>query len=1211
MIVLIKFSNIYIAAKRRLPAISACLVALLLITLPSCKEAARVFSSDVISSVTSNPPGYFFPEATAIIPAGGAIPVNTSAVITFNLPINLPNPCNSITITSNLPVPATLAEGADYTLALGGGSKVVTITFSGAFNPIPNGATITITVIPNIVAASGGITDDPNGITVQSTLSGSFTVGTAWDSTAPDIVPGTNYPTTPPVTVYLTDATRMAQATPQEIHVQFNENIDPTSITTSTVYLTQPGPVNVPATISYIAATRYAILTPAVNLDPSTTYTVHLREDIRDLAGNTLGPGTGDFTTWTFATTASLAELDITPGVAPVLSDLHVDSVGTADGTISWITNEPSYHTLHYGRNSAAGSAVGPSVTASTFETEALLALSTNARYWFNIDFTDIEGLAGTNTGNYQFNTESSDGADYIDMAAGNQNNPRTIPYHPTGGGATGCYLFWNDSDVPTTYTHIYGQLYDSTFTLPALWGAARKGIFTEPGEAYTYASAAEDGAGGVIVLAQRTNGGHIYAKRIATGGGFYWGHTAAGTGLDVRSAPTAALSSMSAVPVSGTLQTIRAWGTMTRDIPANPVYDFTATIDFMTPIQSGADFILGTTGPNNGTTVIESSNFRHVIGQNTLRVSAGQQYMIADASVATASENAQDHDGDFTYPPYTYTSGGTHAYSTHSFSLPAWLGNLDSIRKDGTWDFGYLSGAPVARNFGWLVPCYPHGVFEYSDFYDFTVNWSINITSADTFTVYNLLASGTAEAPPAHPLYDDNADYLVVPAVADGDIVVNLTNTTGPPDPYLAVVDASTFAVRTRALDMDADIMVNDDEYAIIRLTYPGSGTTNIIDTGIAGASAAAHLQDPANSFAAVQPGDVVYNLMNGLYAVVTARAANDLTLSRDISFALWDHYVVIRQRGVLFTWEENGSVWGRITGVDNGASPGPEPDAVRAPWAIDTGTHPHLVPDGNGNAILVYEFSAWSINAVLLDGFGTILNTVDIDTASGGLDETIIDVKSDDAGGVVILYKLSDGTLRAQRIDGPTWTRQWSDGGYTLHDATVTTVDEVMAYDPLVPNDISVAATVISAGNYDIWARRMGTTSWGPFNYTGTSAARQEKPQIYLGATTTIILWDDYRFFNQSYINTGYGIFGLKVNTATGTAASAAAPLWRANSGGTDDFNGVSVIMNHFNEYPGIPLVVPYNNGADSVLVWADYREGPGADLKYIDLDAFVPAP
>ena len=66
----------------------------------------------------------------------------------------------------------------------------------------------------------------------------------------------------------------------------------------------------------------------------------------------------------------------------------------------------------------------------------------------------------------------------------------------------------------------------------------------------------------------------------------------------------------------------------------------------------------------------------------------------------------------------------------------------------------------------------------------------------------------------------------------------------------------------------------------------------------------------------------------------------------------------------------------------------------------------------------------------------------------------------------------------------------------------------------------------------------------------------------------------------------------------------------MWKANTTGVDDWNGVSIMLNYANSYWSGPKIIPYNNGSQAVLVWEDFRNsGQGSDLVFMDLDTFVP--
>lgn len=125
------------------------------------------------------------------------------------------------------------------------------------------------------------------------------------DTTAPAVLN-----VTPP-----SSATGVAIAT--TVNAMFSESIDPASVTASTFVLRDQHGAVVPATISYEAGTRTAILSTTAGLLAQTAYTAVLSGGaggIMDLAGNALA---SDFS-WSFTTGTPVAPPDDGPG-GPIL----------------------------------------------------------------------------------------------------------------------------------------------------------------------------------------------------------------------------------------------------------------------------------------------------------------------------------------------------------------------------------------------------------------------------------------------------------------------------------------------------------------------------------------------------------------------------------------------------------------------------------------------------------------------------------------------------------------------------------------------------------------------------------------------------------------------------------------------------------------------------------------------------------------------------
>lgn len=85
------------------------------------------------------------------------------------------------------------------------------------------------------------------------------------------------------------------------ITATFSEQMLPSTISPVTFLLTGPGGIAVPGVVRYDVQSNMAIFTPSIALAPGTTYTVTIRSDVRDLAGN---PMVAD-KVWTFTTPAA------------------------------------------------------------------------------------------------------------------------------------------------------------------------------------------------------------------------------------------------------------------------------------------------------------------------------------------------------------------------------------------------------------------------------------------------------------------------------------------------------------------------------------------------------------------------------------------------------------------------------------------------------------------------------------------------------------------------------------------------------------------------------------------------------------------------------------------------------------------------------------------------------------------------------------------
>lgn len=469
--------------------------------------------------------------------------------------------------------------------------------------------------------------------------------------------------------------------------------------------------------------------------------------------------------------------------------------------------------------------------------------------------------------------------------------------------------------------------------------------------------------------------------------------------------------------------------------------------------------------------------------------------------------------------------------------------------------------------------------------FYEIELDGNLNANDNDTITLYDYKdITQTSDIPPANPLYDDSANFIAS-GVVNNDIALNITTKS------LANVTTATYTPTTRALDLNANIFTDGDVYSIMNFNITNTNSSHIITFGTATSYTVNHLIDSTNGFGTVQIGDVAVNLTDNTYAMITTVAANNLTLTRDIFDNGNERYLIYRHRGVLYVWQAAGPlVRGRILNIESGAAP----VDLRPPWNIANGSNPIAIPDGMGNALVVYNNTAVPSQVVVrkLNGVGNdVWGPVEIDT-DNALAETIHIVQSDNAGGVIVLYSIGGG-LRVQRID-TNGARQWTNNGQAIgNPAAITHVD--MAY---VGGDNVIVVANISG---DIWACRVGTPPPNWAGYISNPTGTQQNPKIFLNGADTIITWEDDRFKSSA----GWGIFGIKINASTGVRD----PGWYAASNNAD-LNGVAFVLNNYNEYWPNILLVPINNGSEALLFWEDYRTPfQGQNIFYKEITSFLP--
>ena len=181
------------------------------------------------------------------------------------------------------------------------------------------------------------------------------------------------------------------------VSVTFNEAMDPASITTTTVTLTQ-GSTAVPATVTYSGAT--AILTPTAPLAENTAYTVTVTAKVRGADGEYMARAkTWDFTTGTVPTVVSTAPAGGASGVPLTAAVTATFSMAMDPASISATT-----FTLRNGLIPVLGTVT---VTGATAKFVPSAQLATNTTYTASITTGAVnqEGIALAATYTWTFTT--------------------------------------------------------------------------------------------------------------------------------------------------------------------------------------------------------------------------------------------------------------------------------------------------------------------------------------------------------------------------------------------------------------------------------------------------------------------------------------------------------------------------------------------------------------------------------------------------------------------------------------------------------------------------------------------------------------------------------------------------------------------------------------------------------------------------------------
>ena len=390
------------------------------------------------------------PTVSARSPVPGAtdVSIGTTVTVTFDKAMDTAT-INTGTITLSPAVSATVSYDA--------ASRTATLTPNSV---LANATVYTVTVV-------GGATG------VKDASDNPLAADDVWSFTtqAPD--------TTPPTVVAVSPsggATGVSLST--AVKVTFSEAMNPATITSGTIILSNSVGVLVPSTVAYYGSTNTAILTPNSPLALSTLYTVVVANGaagVKDVAGNALT----DVFTASFTTTDqagyTIWPASATPGTLEA-ADGNAIEVGVKfrSDINGYVTGVRFYKGgtanggTHIGNLWAATG--GPALATGTFTSET-------ASGWQEVDFaTPVAISANTSYIASYFAPMGMYSADGGYFASSGVDSP---PLHALANGVdggNGVYSYSPSSSFPTSSFNSANYWVDVVFQLPVLTLTADSG---------------------------------------------------------------------------------------------------------------------------------------------------------------------------------------------------------------------------------------------------------------------------------------------------------------------------------------------------------------------------------------------------------------------------------------------------------------------------------------------------------------------------------------------------------------------------------------------------------------------------------------------------------------------------------------------------------------------------------------------------------------
>jgi hypothetical protein len=879
------------------------------------------------------------PDLLNAYPANGdtSIPVDTSIVLIFSEPVDL---------ATIVPANVTISGGVTYSASSSSDGRVVILTItSGNLSPL---------TLYTIDVGTGVLDQDTPQRNLITNYSITFT--TSADTSTfehPRVIAASRYPSNGASNVSINQSF---------VDVTFTKQVNPATVVENTSFDITPGLATGVSTTD----NQTFRLQLSTSLAYNTLYTITLTAAITDSLSNPLVLDGNH--TWTFTTEPAPATGTLT------ISNAWVMNITDTQAIIYWTTSTPQDAiSIDYGTSTGYGSSASEPAGTRTVHQVTITGLTQTTKYFYRIQYgavtatgsfitadnpatsdddtvTNTAGdkslvtiaqnqILATQDGSAFIAWKDPDGSVYAsfidndaaptkrwgpDGTAMDSNNQTVLGLFPDFLGY--CFVALGDGTniyIKRIYNNAGALAFDTVFGA----NAAATGLYISTGTNPAITMLWGDEPANNVSAGFVTKVVPVGAVPNTTEMNIPWGNYFFDYDVDLSVAATG----NHIIDGSYNHTTINIAGQNYRHVIGTAAGVVTATENYWIADNTSTSFTATNHVVNTATAVTQTQTTYSNAGNNAYTnhgddisswgtndlITDGTNwgYVTANASVINLSglvlTDSGDNDSvaanaliDWTLP-WDWTSI-VYRYALVQNTTPpppleySYVTNVDSdIQLSLNDDIFTSVGDTFEINNGQY--CWTH-VPSAVSFYTIQFNPSGLISNGETVTLYNYITGGTADTPRTNPLYDDGVDLS---AVIANDIVVNLTTYN-----YSRVNDIT---YRTAgALGLVANIMSNNQLYWILRFL---NSAEPILVLGQATSTVANQLVSTSKSIGfsgIVEKGDLVYNITDNLYAVVTSVDNNDtLTLNKDI--------VTVNDYFIIFASSEPLIETGTVTATGN----------------------------------------------------------------------------------------------------------------------------------------------------------------------------------------------------------------------------------------------------------------------------------------------------